>query len=89
MVKPEPIINPPWRDLALCIGLDHDMFFPHRGESTKKSKGICAKCPVSDQCLDDAIARKEIAGIRGGKSKRERDIIARERGQYHEPSVKG
>ena len=79
MVRPESIVDPPWRDLASCIGLPHDMFFPHRGESTRKAKAICATCAVSDACLDDAIERKEIAGIRGGKSKRERDAIAKER----------
>lgn len=69
-----------WRAEAFCLGLDHDMFFPKRGESTKVSKGICASCEVREQCLEDAILRKEIAGIRGGKSKRERDKIAKERG---------
>ena len=73
-------IEPSWRDLAFCLGLDHDLFFPKRGESTRISKGICESCVVKDECLEDAIVRKEIAGIRGGKSKRERDALARERG---------
>lgn len=72
--------EPSWRDQAFCLGLDHDMFFPKRGESTKVSKGICASCLVIDECLEDAIRRKEIAGIRGGKSKRERDVIMKQRG---------
>ena len=69
-----------WRGQAFCLGLDHDMFFPKRGESTKISKGVCGSCEVQEQCLEDAILRKEIAGIRGGKSKRERDVIAKQRG---------
>jgi len=72
--------DPGWRDKAYCRGLDHNMFFPKRGESTKISKGICGSCDVREECLEDAIMRKEIAGIRGGKSKRERDKIAKENG---------
>lgn len=68
-----------WRDSVFCLGLDHNLFFPKRGESTRVSKGICESCIVKDECLEDAIMRKEIAGIRGGKSKRERDKIAKER----------
>ena len=74
-----------WRGQAFCLGLDHDMFFPKRGESTKVSKGICGSCEVQAECLEDAIMRKEIAGIRGGKSKRERDKIAKERGMKLSP----
>ena len=69
-----------WRDLASCKGLDHNLFFPNRGESTKKAKAICDKCVVQEECLVDAIMRKEIAGIRGKKSKRERDLIAKKHG---------
>ena len=74
-----------WRDRAFCLGLDHDMFFPKRGESTRVSKAICESCTVREECLEDAIMRKEIAGIRGGKSKRERDKIAKERGMKPKP----
>lgn len=74
-----PQVEPSWRDLAACIGLDHNLFFPKRGQSTRKAKGVCEDCRVREECLEDAIVRKEIAGIRGGKSKRERDSIARQR----------
>ena len=68
-----------WRDFAECIGLDHDMFFPNRGESTKAAKAVCESCYVIAECLEDAIVGREIAGIRGGKSMRERRQIIRAR----------
>jgi len=71
--------NTSWRDFAECVGLDHNMFFPHRGQSTKAAKAICESCYVSDECLEDAIKRREPAGIRGGKSTRERQAIIKQR----------
>lgn len=71
--------NTTWRDFAECVGLDHNIFFPHRGQSTKGAKAICESCYVSDQCLEDGIDRREPAGIRGGKSTRERQAIIKER----------
>ena len=68
-----------WRDFAECLHLPHDMFFPRRGQSTREAKAICASCYVEDECLEDAIERREPAGIRGGKSTRERQSIIKER----------
>jgi len=78
--EPPPLpANTTWRDFAECLHLDHNMFFPKRGESTKAAKAICGSCYVAEQCLEDAIERREIAGIRGGKSTRERQAIIKER----------
>jgi WhiB family redox-sensing transcriptional regulator len=69
-----------WRLYASCLGLDWVMFFPNRGESTKQAKAICDTCLVKVQCLDDAVRRKEPAGVRGGMStKARRTIIAKRR----------
>lgn len=71
-----------WLDLAECRGAPADMFFPERGDNdgVAAAKAICAVCPVVDECLDDAIESKELFGIRGGKSGKERRLIARKRG---------
>ena len=61
-----------WRLYASCLGLEWEIFFPNRGESIRRPKSICDKCIVQVECLDDALNRKEPAGVRGGFSTRER-----------------
>ena len=64
-----------WRDLGACAGVDPEVFFPDRGESTKIAKAICDECIVSDECLEFALERNERFGIWGGMSARERRRI--------------
>lgn len=78
----EPITLAPndpdrWRDLAACAGSHADLFFPTRGEATGPAKAVCASCPVSEQCLADALAHGEKFGVWGGRSERERRAIRR------------
>jgi WhiB family redox-sensing transcriptional regulator len=71
--------EPSWKDEANCLGVDPDLFFPERGESTKQAKSVCAGCVVRDECLEYAIVNVEKFGIWGGKSERERRLLRRER----------
>jgi len=41
-----------WRDLAACQGVDIDVFFGH---NAGRAKALCARCPVSAECLDFAL----------------------------------
>ena len=68
-----------WQDYANCRGADADLFFPERGASTRKAKGICAACEVRAECLDYAVDMGEKFGIWGGLSERERRRVRRER----------
>ena len=68
-----------WRALAACVGCDTFVFFPPRGEDTAAARKICSTCPVTKECLEDAIWMREPAGIRGGLSTRERTKITRKR----------
>jgi WhiB family redox-sensing transcriptional regulator len=68
-----------WQDLANCLGVDPDLFFPERGASTKEAKEVCRGCVVRDQCLEYALANGEKFGIWGGMSERERRRIRRQR----------
>lgn len=71
-----------WRQLAECLGIDPDIFYPERGDNdgVDAAKAICARCPVEHECLEDAIATREMIGVRGGKSGKERRAIVKERG---------
>jgi WhiB family redox-sensing transcriptional regulator len=62
-----------WQDLANCLGVDPDLFFPERGASTKEAKEVCRGC------LEYALGNGEKFGIWGGMSERERRRIRRQR----------
>lgn len=67
-----------WRELALCAQIDGDLFFPEKGESASLARSVCARCPVSEECLAFALATNEREGIWGGLTARERAQIRRE-----------
>ncbi len=61
-----------WMDEAACKGMGTELFFPACGEPTRKGKSICAKCPVREQCRQEALSDPTIRGIWGGTSEEER-----------------
>jgi WhiB family redox-sensing transcriptional regulator len=68
-----------WQNLANCLGVDPDLFFPERGASTREAKEVCRGCVVQADCLEYALANGEKFGIWGGMSERERRRIRRQR----------
>jgi WhiB family redox-sensing transcriptional regulator len=61
-----------WLDNALCSQVDHDIFFPEKGGSTKTAKSVCGVCGVREKCLKYSLENEERYGIWGGMSDRER-----------------
>lgn len=67
-----------WEELAECSQTDPDAFFPERGQSVTQALRVCngtadrPACPVRQQCLEAAVARREWNGVWGGL--RERDL---------------
>ena len=74
-----PSDKPDWMDQGNCRGMDPDIWFPDRGESTARQKQICASCTVRDECLEVALEHAIRFGIWGGKSERERRRLRRAR----------
>lgn len=83
-----------WRDSASCREVGAEFFFaPDPDEETDedplysaaRARAICARCPVRDQCLDDAMAREGTAdrhsraGVWGGLTPSQRAALARAR----------
>lgn len=69
-----------WRDQAECLGEDPAIFFPERNQTmATQAKGVCKRCPVKDDCLDEAISNGERFGIWGGMDQEERRKEARRR----------
>lgn len=61
-----------WRDVAACRGMDPDLFFPTRSADVPpEAARACGRCPVRDECLDDAIADGVRHGVRAGLSPRD------------------
>ena len=48
---------------------------PPTGE--ERAKAVCGVCPVSDECLSDALGRGESDGIWGGLTPDERLLVGR------------
>jgi WhiB family redox-sensing transcriptional regulator len=70
-----------WMDQANCLGVDPDLFFPSRGESTAEARAVCAGCVVRAECLEYALEGAEKFGIWGGMSERERRRMRKARNQ--------
>lgn len=76
MMRSIPVYTrPDWHQDANCRGMDPELFFPERGESTKEAKAVCRACDVQVECLTESLNRREAFGIWGGKSERERRVI--------------
>jgi WhiB family redox-sensing transcriptional regulator len=66
-------------DQAACAGKDVNIFYPEGppnapDNSTRYAKAICASCPVSVACLQQAIAEGR-PGIWGGTTESERKAL--------------
>ena len=68
---------PTWTSRALCAETFPDEFFPHQGESPRRAKEICGRCPVIDECLAYALANREPFGVWGGTTEAERAVMLR------------
>jgi WhiB family redox-sensing transcriptional regulator len=70
-----------WMANAACRGLDPDLFFPRRGDSSAEAKKICSGCAVRAECAALAAEHHERHGIWGGMSERDRKRARRRRRQ--------
>lgn len=73
-------MTPDWRDQALCAQVDPELWFPEKGAATADAKGVCARCPVTADCLEYAVTSIPTEGIWGGVTYRQLAKIRRDRG---------
>lgn len=69
-----------WTRNAACDGLDPAPWDGDRPDLLPLARQVCARCPVADACLDDAITMGEAYMVRGGLTPAERNDVARLRG---------
>lgn len=79
-----------WMTDAACRGMDPSVFFVSHADTSgasRRARRICADCPVSEQCLEYALANHETThGFWGGTSPLERRRLMRERSARREAS---
>lgn len=68
-----------WKQAGSCVGVNPNLFFPERGQSTLEAKEVCRTCVIREACLEYALSAVEKHGIWGGMSERERRRIRRQR----------
>ena len=67
-----------WPRRAACLGGNpDDPFPPSIAQQRSFAESVCAHCLVKEECLIDALSRKEAFGVWGGKTERERQQIYR------------
>ncbi|WP_244231471.1 WhiB family transcriptional regulator [Saccharomonospora piscinae] len=70
-----------WHASAVCAQTDPELFFPESGQNSGTAKAVCHSCPVSAECLAEALARGERFGVWGGLSARDRRPLRRQHQQ--------
>jgi len=73
-------------EIAECRFYDFEIFFSEKSSVIAHAKSICARCPIQQQCLQDAIKGEE-AGIWGGTTEAERKDLTGLENSYNLPSV--
>ena len=68
-----------WMAQGNCRHEPPTRFFPSDGVGVEVAKKICSTCPVTDLCLEYALAQRIDHGVWGGTSERQRRRILRSR----------
>jgi WhiB family transcriptional regulator, redox-sensing transcriptional regulator len=68
-----------WMTLAACRGESCEVFFPENHRDASPAKAVCARCPVTDACLEYALADPTTVGIWAGTTVADRVRIRRAR----------
>lgn len=71
-----------WRDVAACLDVDPELFFPTgitlpALRQIEEAKAVCHRCEVAETCLRWAIESRQDTGVWGGLSEEERRILKR------------
>jgi WhiB family transcriptional regulator, redox-sensing transcriptional regulator len=71
-----------WLGNAACAGEDPELFFPvgTSGPALRdvaEAKRVCARCPVSEECLTWALDNGQTSGVWGGTGEDERRRLLR------------
>ncbi len=68
-----------WKQDGNCRGTDPNLFYSYEKEDVKIALGVCAVCPVLEECLEYAIENQERHGIWGGTKEGDRTKMIKQR----------
>jgi len=73
-----------WRNRGACVSADPDLFFPISSagasrQQEERAKAVCARCGVRTECLDYALASRQVHGVWGGLGEAELGALRRGR----------
>ncbi|CAM5623566.1 Transcriptional regulator WhiB OS=Streptomyces tendae OX=1932 GN=whiB PE=3 SV=1 [Streptomyces tendae] len=76
-----------WLRRAACANEDSDLFFPVGTvgpalRDTAAAKRVCARCPVTPECLAFALQSGQTSGVWGGTDEAERAALLRPTTQH-------
>ena len=83
-----------WRARGACLGADPELFFPLSSagpsvEQLSQAKTVCAGCQVRAECLEFALATRQVHGVWGGASEDERLRLLADRVSQPQPAISG
>lgn len=67
-----------WEERAACRGADVEVFFSVEEEDQKAALEFCTRCEVRGECLESAVANREMYGIWGGMLESDRRSLIRD-----------
>ncbi|MFC7327692.1 WhiB family transcriptional regulator [Marinactinospora rubrisoli] len=74
------VLETPWLgEVEVPCRLEPDLFFAEAPADVEAAKAVCADCPVREQCLADALERREPWGVWGGQLLVAGQVVARKR----------
>jgi WhiB family redox-sensing transcriptional regulator len=81
-----------WRARGACLRADPELFFPlssvgPSAEQLNQAKTVCAGCQVRAECLEFALATRQVHGVWGGTSEDERQRLAAGRTSQAQPAA--
>lgn len=83
-VPDEPLLlddflaRPAWHRDALCKG-ETRLYFSGATEDVERATAICQRCPARQPCHETAMADKDLEGVWGGFTAKERREMRRGR----------
>ncbi|WP_431887424.1 WhiB family transcriptional regulator [Nocardiopsis alba] len=73
------LVTPQLGEVEIPCRLEPDLFFAEAPADVEAAKAICGDCPIREQCLTDALARREPWGVWGGQLLVSGQVVARKR----------
>lgn len=67
-----------WEERAACRGADVELFFSVEEADQKAALEFCSRCEVRAECLESAVANREMYGIWGGMFESDRRSLIRD-----------